>query len=129
MSIRIVSRRRLKKFSIGDLRERISFYSRDIKSPVFNSAKFTETYTLIADRWASVSSARTAQQFFNNVNVDSQPTHTFVIRFLENITTETRIKWKDKNYEILLVINFEDRDEFLELHSKLLGDDTLEANK
>jgi head-tail adaptor len=139
MSTRKVTRRRLKKYAVGDMRNRIGLYKRDIKSPGFQSSKFQEEYTLITKVWAFVATLNLGEIVFDNVRIKSKsgnfstksisPSHKFVIRYRSDITSETRILWRDKYYEIIPTINPEERNQYLELYSVLVGSKDLEANE
>jgi head-tail adaptor len=129
MPTRRIKKRPLKKVSTGDMRERISFYNRAIAAPTFNSATFTEAYTLLRTVWASVETLSPGQVTFADIDVGNQPTHLFKTRFWSDINTEIRIKWKDNNYEITKKNNPEERGEYLFLWAKLLGDDTLQGTQ
>lgn len=132
MSRRTVSHRRLKKYNVGDMRERISLNLRNIQEPDFGSANFEQTFTEIVEVWAFVKTfdaVGSGQKIFDDVDIGSQPTHLFVIRYYPDLTSEEVIKWMDNNYEIVKIIDPEERHEYLELYSKLLGDENLEANQ
>lgn len=132
MPIRAVSHRRLKKYGIGDMRERITLHVRSITAPEFNTASFSETYDAGVNLWASVNTmdfAASGQAIFDNVNLSEQPSHKLVIRYRENVTTENVIRWRDNAYKLLKIINPEERNLYLELFAVLLGDEDLAANQ
>lgn len=133
MSERKVRRRKLTKLSVGDMRERVSLKERSITPPDFNSASFTENYIQIAEVWAVVETkdfSSSGQVLFAEVNdPDARPSHRISIRYRDDITSETRISWRDELYEILPVTNFEERNGYLMLDCKLMGSDTREANQ
>lgn len=130
MAVRKVVRRRLKKYAVGDMRDRIGLYKREIKSPRFQSSKFQEEYTLITTVWASVTTLNLGEIVFNDVRIKGvSPSHKFVTRYRSDITSETRILWRDKYYEIIKTINPEERNGYLELYSVLVGSKELEANE
>lgn len=139
MPTRKVVKRRLKKYAIGDMRSRIGLYERDIKSPQYRSSKFQEEYTLITKVWAAVTTLNLGEIVFDDVRIKGKsgnfvtrsvsPSHRFVTRYRSDITSETRILWRDKYYEIIKTINPEERNEYLELYSVLQGSKELEANQ
>ena len=138
MSTRKVTRRRLKKYQTGDLRERICLHKREITAPVFGVAKPTETYDTGTFAWAFVITldfVNSGQALFNQVNVSTQVSHLFVIRYrplLKDsetpISKETVIRWRGDAYKIEKIIIPEERKEYMELFAKHLGDEDKEAN-
>jgi len=128
MSTRVLNRRRLKKYGIGDLRERITIHTRSITAPVFDSVDFTETYDVGTDYWASVETLDKKKQLFGGVNIPDAATHTFIIRFDSDVTAENVINWEGEYYDILKTSDPDKRKMYLELFSKVKGDDSLEAN-
>lgn len=131
MANRKVSHRRLKKYGTGDMRKRITLHVRDITAPVFNSASFSETYDTGVPLWAFVKTldfVASGQNLFDGVNLSKPPSHLFVIRYRENVTTENVIRWQGSAYKILKNINPEERNQYWELYAVLLGDETLAVN-
>lgn len=131
MATRKVSHRRLKKYGTGDMRERITLHVRAITPPAFNSANFSETYDDGVPLWAFVKTldfVASGQALFDGVNLSEPPSHLFVIRYLEGVTAENVIRWRDKAYKLLKLINPEERNQYWELYAVLLGDETLAAN-
>ena len=132
MSSRKVSRRRMKKTAIGDRRDRIKLHVRSLTPPAVDSASFSEEYDTGSDHWAKVETfdlQGSGASVFDGVNRnDEKPTHKFTIRFCQGVTMEKVVGWRGKYYEILSIVNPEERNEDLELFSTLKGDDSLEAN-
>lgn len=128
MAYRFTNRRRLKKYSIGDLRERIYIHSRGITAPNFDGVDFFETYDSGVGHWAAVETLDKKQALFGGVNIPEGATHSFVIRFDSNITSEYMIRWDGDTYEILKTSDPDKRKQYLELFSRLKGDQTLAAN-
>lgn len=130
--------RRKKKHTVGDMRERITLHKRAITPPIFNESKPTESYDTGTLVWASVKTfdlVGAGQKLFDGIDPDEQPSHLFVIRWREflddgvtGITSELRIRWRGNAYKIVKVIVPEERTEYYELFSALLGDQTKEAN-
>lgn len=139
MAKREVTQRRLKKYSIGDLRERIVLHKRTLTAPIFDTAEPSETYDDGTKAWASISIpslSGSGKRLFDEVNLADRPSHLFVIRFREflndletPITSETIIHWQGDAYKIVLVLNPEERNEYLELFARLMGDELKEANQ
>ena len=131
-----VDKRQLKKIPVGDMRDRISIRERDLSVPDFdNPAKFDEAYKTIAVVWCRVKTNISGRDEFTDVNVSTgggliqSSTHIFTIRYREGISAENVVSYKVENYEIKRVVNPEERNMYLELYCKVLGDKTLEANQ
>ena len=132
MAERKVSRRRLKKYAIGDLRSRVRIHTRSLEAPLYDSADPVEAFDTGAKVWASVNTLdflSSGKQLFDEVNLSEQPSHKFVIRFRKNISTENVIQWEGNYYKLLKIIDPEERHQFLELFAVLLGDKDLAANE
>ncbi len=138
MPKRSTTHRRKKQYGVGDMNQRITLHIRAITAPVFNTAKLTEAYDTGTKAWAAVKTfdlIAAGQKLFDGVDPDRQPSHLFVIRwreFLDDcvtpITSEIVIRWRGSVYKILKNINPEERNQYWELYSTLLGDQTKEAN-
>lgn len=131
-----MDKRPLKQVAVGDMRDRILIRQRDIGGPDFDSpAKLKEGYKTIAAVWCKVKTNISGKQVFDGVNettgggVILSSTHVFTIRYREGITSENVVDYKGEYYEIVRVVNPEERNMYLELNCKLLGDKTLEANQ
>jgi head-tail adaptor len=132
MPQRKVKRRRLKQYATGDMNKRILIHTRSIGSPDFNSANFAELYDSGLPCWSSVNTLDpNSKVFFDGVDIDSKekPTHLFVIRYRNWITAENVIRWRKELYKIVGIQDPDERHEWLELYSKILGDEDLEANQ
>lgn len=129
MPNRIVNRRRLKKYGIGDLRDRITIHTRVITPPSFNSVNITETYDAGVKYWASIETLDKKKQMFSGVNIPDAATHSFTIRYDASITAENVISFENEYYDILKTADPDKRKQYTELFSKLKGDDTLSANQ
>lgn len=146
MSVREVKKRRLKKYAIGDMRDRITLYPRSITAPVYNTTSSTELYENGMEVWASVFTFERKKEIFDNVNVSETASHSFTIRldttkigfplyfpivfssFSFGITSEYMIVWEGKIYEILKTSHPDGRKQYVELLSRLKGKQTLAAN-
>jgi SPP1 family predicted phage head-tail adaptor len=120
------NKRRLYKYSIGDLRCRISLYDTVLTSAP-NSIS-TKTYNNEIERWASIESVDPYQRF-TDVNIDANPvTHRFIIRHDPTITSEKVIKFKDDIFYIVNIIIPEERNTFMILNCYIQGDEDKEVN-
>lgn len=131
-----VDKRPLKQIPVGDMRDRILIRQRATSTPDFDSpAKFGETYKTIAAVWAKVKTNISGKRIFDGVNDEQgggiilSSTHIFTIRYRDGITSENVVDYKGDNYKINRVVNPEERNMYLELYCKLLGDRELEANQ
>jgi len=129
VSERKVKRRPLKKISIGDMNQRVSLFCRSIKGAAYNKASLSESYSKIADVWSKVESIGSGFQEFAGIDISQAATHIFVIRFRDDVTTETVIQFDGSNYEILNKDDPESRHEYLILTSRLKGKKELEASR
>lgn len=131
-----VDKRTYKKIAVGDMRDRIDVRKRDISAPDFDSpAGFGESYNTLFSAWCKVKTNVSGRDSFDGVNEDTgggvilSSTHTFTIRFRDGVTSENVVQFKGNNYKINRIVNPEERNEYLELHCKVLGDRELEANQ
>lgn len=130
MSIRQVSRRPLKKRSIGDRRELITLYERRVSGPSFSNAAPRIKDVTLLETWADVRTIMSYKSFDQtNPQADTErATHVFNIRYRESVTSETRIRWRDENYEILNIEDPEERREQLNLYAIIEGSITKKVN-
>lgn len=110
------------------MRECISIEERTITAPAFGSASFSESYNQIDEVWAMVETSFN-NRVFDGVALDAIPSHKFTIRYRNDVTSETRIRYCDVLYRIVKTDNFEMRNEYLELYARIDGEDTKEANQ
>lgn len=129
MATRITNKRRLRKYSIGDMRERITIHTRTITPPLYDSVDITETYDAGTQYWASIETLEKKKQMFDGVNIPEAATHTFIIRYDSSVTAENIISFQDEYYDILKTGDPDKRKQYLELYSKVKGDDSLDANQ
>jgi head-tail adaptor len=137
MSERNLNRRRLSKFSIGDMRERISLFRRATFISDFDSPEAGEKHTLLAEVWAQIDTPRmgdlrAGDQSYNGVNPEAIPTHRFTIRHRTDVSShDTIVKWNGKTFNLVNtgVISPQGRDQYLVLSAVLLGDSSKGANQ
>ena len=122
--------RKKRSACVGDLRDEVILWDRDIKAPVFGSAEQTQTYSNNQTVWASVNTVR-GKEIFNGTQLVGVKTHNILIRFDDSreITEENVVEFKGNYYDVLEVQNLEERDEWLELSCGVLGDKTQENNQ
>jgi SPP1 family predicted phage head-tail adaptor len=132
MSQRRVSRRRLHKESIGDMRDRVRIEKRTTQPPEYNSPEFTESYTLVDEVWAKVSTIgyTIGVKDYNEINIEERPTHKISIRYHAGINSEDHvIRFNSDLYDIKSVTNPEERNEYLVFHCRRLGLGSVGANQ
>ena len=126
MPVRQIQRRKLRKVSIGDMRDCISLEVRGIKAPSFSNVGFSEAYTQLAEVFAKVETEFNAR-VFDGVSIDEKPSHKFTVRWRDDVTNETRVRWKDVLYRIVRIDDYEGREEYTEIFAMIDGDDTKES--
>jgi SPP1 family predicted phage head-tail adaptor len=129
MSKRKVNRRPLTKSAIGDMREPIQLRKRTLTPAKYGEASATESYEVMACPFAKVVTKTPGQREFDKVNLGVDTTHIFTIRYFAAGTAETVVTWGGENYDVQWVEKLDGRKEFMNLHCKVLGDKTLEANQ
>ena len=133
MATRRISRRRLKKYAIGDMRERIVVHTRTLNPPPYGSASFSELYDTGTPDWACVTTTDFAygagKALFDNVNIAPGTTHIFATRFDENYTAQNVIAWLGDYYKVLNTADPDGRSEYIEFQTRLMGDDDYAANQ
>lgn len=128
MPKRQISTRKLRKNSIGDLRDVISLETRQMLAPSFGSSSLSQNYTQVIQTWAKVETLDHGR-IFNQVALDPKTSHRFTIRHRDDITTETRIRHNDILYRISKMDNPESRNEYFIIYASVEGADDLEANQ
>lgn len=125
MAVCQVIRIKKRKFCVGDLRERITLQDRDIQPP--GDINFTEQFSGLLVVSAAVKTL-SGVTVFDSTNIERIATHDFIVRFQTGITQEKWILWKNERYDILVVEDFDGRNEWLRLRSTVRGTDTLVVN-
>lgn len=69
--------------------------------------------------WAEVKPL-TGRSFFSAQQINSEITHSVIIRYVENIKSSMRVLYKGRVFEILYVMNFDEDDRALQLMCKEL---------
>lgn len=126
MAVRSITKRKLRKSRIGDMRTRIELCERSLTAPNFNTASVTEKYSVLTKTWAEVITLD-GYRSFDGIPMVDRPTHLFIIRFRENVTSETRIRYNKELYRILKLQDPEERGMYLYIYAKPDGDEDKEA--
>ena len=120
--------RKHRKICVGDLDNTIDLQDRAIAAPLSGTIA-TETFTTnTADVWCKIETVN-GETVFDGTNTEVDVTHRITIRFIDGITAETWILFKDERIDILDVQNFEERDEWLLLKCTNKGTTDNKANE
>ncbi len=114
---------------IGDLRNRIILYDRDLGANNTNDPDYDLTFTNAISVWAGVVTLADGQDVFSGVNIVAIAKHKFIIRYRSGITSEKWIQFNSKNYDILSIEDPEERHEFLILYCNERGDSSKATNR
>lgn len=115
--IRIPKRR----YCAADLNKKIVLQDRSISTP--DDLDYGEDFDKLKTIWAGVKTLIGVEIFDENNDVVNA-THDFIIHFRVGVTAENWILYKNNRYDILKVENFEERNEWLRLRSRLTGSDS-----
>ena len=100
---------------IGDLRYRITF-EKPVKVPDGHKG-FTVTWQAVCVIWASVEPL-SGREYFYAHQIKAEVSHRIRIRYNEKVTTEMRIKHRDRYLEIESIIDLKERREVQEILAK-----------
>lgn len=115
-----------KQVCIGDLKHRIVLHTRTLKEPGFGEVNPTENFG--GDEvWARVKTAA-GKVLFNGVT-DEVLTHEIFIRYNPKVTSQTWIEFRDRNFRIVNVEDYNEENEFMRLRCIERGDKSVEATK
>jgi len=96
----------------GDLRHRITLEYPKRTPDSYSSEDIV--WTTSATVWAAVWPV-SAREVIDNMKSEMEVTHRFRIRYRSNVTGEMRIKFKLKYYNIVEVINKDERNIYLDI--------------
>lgn len=129
MSIRQARQRKLRAPNIGDMRDPIIIWDRNINSPKFDTQSHTQEYTNDRTRFAKVETV-SGKEIFQGTELLGVKTHEFTIRKEDLVVTSENIIEFDGNYiAILRVNNFEERGTFLLMECGEKGNKLLESTQ
>lgn len=128
MPLRRIKRRPLTEISCGDLNVKIELFNRAIRPSSYRQYDASERYTSVNKVWAKIETLNMGRSQFNEVNVKDQPTHSMTIRYRSDVNTEMRVEYGQKYFEIVEIVDPEERHEYLILKCKLKGSISKEAN-
>ena len=111
---------------LGDMRDLIKIHDREIGTPNFGDANFSENFSSTKKVWASVKTV-SGQTFFTAANVDVGLSHEIIVRYDAAITSESWIELNGNNLKIISVEDLDNRHDFLRLRCTDRGDKDLGA--
>ena len=121
-------KRKHRKVCIGDLNDVICLRDRTITPPESGVDATEEFEDSNPEVWAMVETGK-GETVFDGTNTEIDWTHKFTISFIDCITSETWVLYKEKHYDILGVENLEERDEWLILRCVVKGTIDNQANE
>ena len=104
-----------KKYLIGDLRHRITF-QKPVKVPDGYKGHAV-TWQDVITVWASMDPL-SGREYFYAHQIKAEVTHRIRIRYNEKVTTEMRIKHKDRYLMIEAIVDLKERREIQEILAK-----------
>ena len=110
----------------GDMDRRIKIKSQEIAVPT-TTVDFGENFQDTKTVWAGVKSTKGRDTFYVT-NLDAEVSHVFYFRYYPGLTSESWIEYKAENYEILLLENLDERDEFYVAYCNVRGNKDEEPN-
>lgn len=112
------------KLCIGSMNSRILIQKRTQK---FLSGGMTYTFVTVWERWASIETKSGLQQF-SDIDINQVPSHVFLIRKIDNITSEYWINYNEQYYRILSVETVNDG-VYQKLYCRVTGKDDKGGSK
>jgi SPP1 family predicted phage head-tail adaptor len=83
-------------------------------------------YGEVINQWEDVTTTRASiypisgKEFFSAEKINSEVTHKVNLRYLPNITTDMRVKFRERSFHIESAINFQEKNSILQLLCKEL---------
>ncbi|WP_069649642.1 phage head closure protein [Caloranaerobacter ferrireducens] len=98
--------------NVGLLRDRVTIQNY-VRIPD-GYGGYTETWQDVATVWANIKPLR-GREFFQAQQIQSEVTHKITIRYTDAVNITSRIKYKNKTFEIKSIIDIDNRHRFLEI--------------
>jgi len=121
----------VKAQAIGDMRNYIELYERDINQPADNTVDFDETFTLIEAVWAKLVTVK-GKVMFDGSNIAQEVTHEFYIRYLASLDRDAYsnvyIKFDSEYFRILKVDHLDERKRFMRIDTTIRGQTDEQVN-
>lgn len=96
----------------GNLRHRITVERRTLTAD--DMGGFTESWDTLVSLWASINSVR-EKEYVESMQLTGEVMYNVKIRYYEGITIADRIKFNDEYYNIKSILNWQERNIFMEL--------------
>jgi SPP1 family predicted phage head-tail adaptor len=117
---RINGKRRI--ITAGDLTVKLDVQLRTLTPAAGAGVDASEAFATLKSVWG-MELTNSGQNFFSETNIKRDATHIFYIRFIANsvfdragrLSAQEWVKFKGREFKVLLVENLEERDEFLAL--------------
>lgn len=121
-----VKKRKDLRVCSGDMDKAITIYVRSITPPEGDSVDFNEIYSEPRNIKAMIETVR-GITIFDGANVGTEVTHRITFRYVDNVTFENFIIYRNKRYKIVDVENQNERNNFYVLLCTDRGNDNLPA--
>jgi len=121
----------VKAQAIGDMRNLIELYERNINRLNDDGVDYDEDFTLIDAVWAKLVTVK-PKTMFDGSNIDADKTHEFYIRYLSSLNrdayNDVYILFDDQYFRILKVDSLDERKRFMRIDAAIRGDSTEQVN-
>lgn len=122
-------RQSIRRSLCGDMRHYIALQTRDITVPDDpNNPSYTESFTTTYQVFSAIYTKK-GDEFFDGVNLSTFESHNFIIRRINGLTEEKWILYRGFLYDIIDIEDYDERQLFMLIRTKLRGDATLKANQ
>ena len=112
------------KACIGGMSHRILIQKRNLE---YRSSESRYTFTTTWTRWADIATTSGLRKF-NGININEVPSHTFIIRTIDALTSEYWINYKSNYYRILSSETVSEGS-FQKIYCRLTGEDDLDGSE
>jgi SPP1 family predicted phage head-tail adaptor len=102
--------------NIGEMRHRITIFSRSQIEETGGSGTYTQLNE-IAILWSDIRSVSGLTRF-DTKQIGTEITHRITIRYYQFISSQNWIKFGNRNFEIINVVNIGERNQYLQLMCK-----------
>jgi SPP1 family predicted phage head-tail adaptor len=125
------TKQKIKAHAIGDMRNLIELYERNINRANDDGVDFGENFTLIDAVWAKLITVR-GKTMFDSTNTETEITHEFYIRYIDLLDrdafNDVYLLFEGEYYRILRVDHLDERKRFMRIDSVIRGDAEDEVN-
>lgn len=98
--------------AVGSLREPVTIEKRQTTEDEMGGR--TTSWIKFMDVWANVEPLRASQNWFAQ-HLEHRLTHKVIVRFLNGVTSDMRVKFGERVLQIRAIRDLEERNRFLEL--------------